>query len=120
MPTANYTIVGSNAVEFGTDGAGATGLGVITSCTRKDGGDKLEIKDRQGNVYIVIYFNAKGECELEVIYDSTLTVPDRGDSMMIGGSVTCLVDEVEHKWSNEKERSMIIRATKYTQLNLGA
>lgn len=114
----NYTVVGDDDVEFSSDGAGYTAIGVIVSATRKLGGDKLEIKDRQGNVYAVVYFNEKNECEIEVIFETGVSVPERGDAIDVCGVTDVLVDEVEHMWENEKERMLKIRGTKYNQITV--
>lgn len=115
MPT-NYLVVGSDDIEFSSDGAGYTGIGVIVNASRKDGGDKLELKDRQGNVFAVVYFNDKNECEFESIFDSSVTIPVRGDAISVCGKTNVLVDEIEHKWENEKERMLTIRGTRYAHL----
>lgn len=57
-------------ITFGTSNVGYTAIGTIVSATHKHGGDKLEIKGRQGGVIIVIYFNDKDECEIDVIFDA--------------------------------------------------
>ena len=116
----NYLIVGTAGadIEFGTTGAEYTGIGTIVSASNKLGGDKLEIKGRDGGVIIVIYFNEKNECEIEVIFDSGNTIPERGDAIDLCGITDPLVDEVEHVWANEKERMLKIRATRYENLTL--
>lgn len=116
----NYLIVGTGDIGFGTDSAGYTGIGVIISATRKDGGDKLEIKDRQGNVFIVVYFNAKNECEIEVLFDEETTIPERGDALSLCGLTNVLCDDIEHKWSAGAERKFTIRGTRYAHLTPGA
>jgi hypothetical protein len=117
MPV-NYTIVGDQDIEFGTDGVGYTAIGVIVSASRKLGGDKLEIKDREGNVYAVVYFNEKNECEIEAIFDAGVTIPDRGAAIDVCGVIDVLVDEVEHVWENEKERMLKIRGIKYSRISV--
>lgn len=116
----NYTVVGDDDVEFGTAGVGYSAIGVIVSASRKEGGDKLEIKDREGRVYVVIYFNDKDECEIEVIFETGVTVPSRGDAIDVCGVVDVLVDEIEHVWENEKERMLKIRGTKYAGITVGS
>lgn len=116
MPS-NYLIKGTaTAPEFSTDGAGYTGIGVIVSADRKDGSDKLEIKDRQGNVVIVVYFNKKNECSIDVIFSSTTTLPVIGDFLSLCGLTNVLCDEINHKWENEKERMLNLKATRYEYL----
>ena len=120
MPSpANYRILGNQNVEFGTESVGGAGIGVILSASRKDSGDKLEIKDTNGNVFIVICFNDKGECEIKVIFDSTVTLPVRGDTLDICGVVGTLVDEIDHDWDNGRERQVTIRSTFYAHLVAG-
>lgn len=116
---ANYKIVGTGDIEFGTSAAASDDVGVIVSASRKDGGDKLEIKDDNGNVYIVVYFNDKGECEIKAIFDTGTSIPARGDTLDICGLTATLVDEIDHDWENEKERMLTIRSTFYAHLTVG-
>jgi hypothetical protein len=117
----NYLIVGAGGanVHFGTGTVGYTGIGVIVSSDRQDGGDKLELKDRQGNVFAVIYFNANNQCSIDVIFDSTVDIPERGDAIDVCGLVGVLVDDVKHKWEREKERMLTITGTRYPLVDLG-
>lgn len=107
----NYTIIGSNQVKFGTKDL-VTGFGTILSCKRKRGGDKVELKDEEGRVFCVIYFNDKDECEFNAIFSTDVDLPERGDTVTIAG-IACLVDDFDVAWENEKERQLTIRATRY-------
>jgi hypothetical protein len=110
----NYLIVGDDRdVVFGTEDVGYAGIGTIVSASHKHGGDKLEIKGRSGGVICVIYFNEKDECEIEAIFDSTITLPARGDTLSLCGLTLALCEEWEKKWENEKECILTIRATRY-------
>lgn len=115
MPSS-FKVVGDSDIEFGTDGVGYTGIGVIVDADRKDGGDKVEIRDRKGNVIAVVYFNDKSECEINVLFETGVTIPARGDDIDICGLIDVLVDEVQHKWANDKERMLGIRGTKYANI----
>lgn len=105
-------------ITFGTGDVGYTAIGTIVSATKKLGGDKLEIKGRQGGVIIVIYFNEKNECEIQVIFDSEATLPERGDALSVCGLTNVLCDEVETKWENERETMLNIRGTRYENVAL--
>jgi hypothetical protein len=108
----NYRVVGSNTVVFGTAGL-VTGYGTIVSCKRKHGGDKLELKDEEGRVFCVIYFNDKDECEFTAIFKTDVTLPARGDALSIASLANCRLDDFDIEWQNEKERMLTIRATRY-------
>ncbi len=114
----NYLVIGSGNPEFGTDGVGYTAIGVITGAERDDSGDKLELKDRQGNVIAVIYYNDKNECSIDVIFDADATLPVRGDAINVCGLTGVLVDSLTHKWENEKNRMLSIKGTRYANLTL--
>jgi hypothetical protein len=113
---SSYLIVGSADIEFSTDGAGYTAIGIIVSASRKDGGDKLEIKDRKGNVVAAVYFNAKNECEIDVIFETDTVLPTRGALLSLCGLTNVICDEIDHKWEQEKERMITIRGTRYEAL----
>lgn len=115
---SNFLIVGTAGAnfEFGTDGAGYTAIGTIVDAKRSDDGDKLELKDRKGAVFVVIYFNDKNECSINVIFDSTVDLPVRGDALSLCELTDVLCDKIEHVWSNEKERMVTITATRYDGL----
>ena len=113
---SNFLIVGSAGagVEMGTDGVGYTAIGTIVGANRSDEGDILELKDRKGSVFAVIYFNDKNECSIDVIFDSTVTIPVRGDALDLCGLVDVLCKTIRHVWANEKERMLTIEATRYS------
>ncbi|MGC3991695.1 MAG: hypothetical protein QM796_18790 [Chthoniobacteraceae bacterium] len=117
MSTTTYNIVGSGNIQFGTGELGTT-YGVIVSASNKLGGDKLELKDEHGNVFVVVYFNDKNECEIQVIFDSGTALPVRGDNVSLAGLTDVLVDEVTQNWANEKEQQATIRGTKYAHLTV--
>lgn len=114
----NYLIVGTAGadIEFGTGEVGYTAIGTIVSGGHDHGGDKLEIKGRQGGVIAVVYFNDKDECEIEVIFDSSASLPERGDSLSLCGLANVLCDGWKKAWENEKECMLTIRATRYDNL----
>ena len=105
-------------VKMGTAGYGYSGIGTIVSGGRTDTGDILEIKDRYGNVVAKIYFNERNECTFDAIFDSTVDIPVRSDSINIAGLTAVLVDQVDHKWEQGKERMLTIKATKHENLAL--
>jgi hypothetical protein len=104
-------IKGNNTIVWGAGDAGS--LGKIQSGSRKLGGDKVELLDDDGEVFSAIYFNDKNECEFEAVFLSTVTLPERGDTITIGGVANALVDDLEEKWANNNAKMFTIRATKY-------
>lgn len=112
----NYRIQGTGAIAFGTEDVGYTDVGVIQSASNQLGGDKLELKNRKGNVFLVVYFNEKNECELKAIFDTGFTLPARGDAIAILDLTNVLVDDVTLNYENEKEAGITIKATRYEAL----
>lgn len=112
-----YRVVGTTSgagdIEFGTTGAGYFSVGEIQSASLKQGGEKLELKSRNGNTFCVIYFNSKGECSITAIWDNDYADPARGDAISLCGLANVLVEDVTHNWSAGKERSITINAIKY-------
>ena len=108
------TIVGNNTITWGA-GAGAS-MGKVQSATQKRGGDKVELLDENGEVFCVIYFNDKDECEFTAIFLSTVTLPARGSTITIGGVAACRVDDYEVMWENTNAKKFTIRATKYANI----
>jgi hypothetical protein len=104
-------IKGNQLITWGA--GGASNMGKVQSATRKRGGDKVELLDENGEVFCVIYFNDKNECEFEAIFLSSVNLPERGDTITIGGIVNALVDDFDEKWSNTNAKMFTIRATKY-------
>lgn len=107
-------IKGNNLISWGS--GDAAGLGVVQSASTKLGGEKVELYDEDGDTFCVIYFDDKDECEFEAIMQSSVTLPDRGDTISIGGVVAALVDDVELRWANRDAQRVMIRATKYRNL----
>src|SRR4051812_47154333 len=99
---SNYLIVGTGGanVEMGTTGAGYSGIGTIISADREDGGEELELKNRYGNTFAIIFFNDRDECSIDVIFKSDLTIPVRGDSLSLCGLTGVLCKKITHKWEN--------------------
>lgn len=104
-------IKGNNTITWGA-GSVST-MGKIQSGTKKLGGDKVELLDENGEVFCVVYFNDKNECEFEAIFLSSVVLPARGDQITIAGVVNALVDDIEEKWANNNAKMFTIRATKY-------
>lgn len=117
MPNT-YRVVGSTNgagdVEFGTEGAGYSTIGQVQSASRKTGGEQLELKTRNGNVFCVIFFNEKGECSITAIWDNDYADPVRGDAIDLCGLEDVLVMDVTHNWNIGRERSITINATKFS------
>jgi len=117
--STHITIKGNNLITWGSKDVGTT-FGIVTAGGRKHTGDIAEIKDEDGNVIATIYFNEKDECEVTAIYQTSITLPERGDSITICGVLTALVAEWEFKWESGKEMMYTLRATKYKWLVLGS
>ena len=117
---SNYLLkgtAGANAV-IGTADAGYSAIGTIISAERKNGSKVLEIEDRYGNVVVVIYFDYRGECSIDVIFDSTVTLPVQGDAISLCGVTNALCMETTLKWDNKREKMVNIKATLFANLAL--
>jgi hypothetical protein len=112
----NYRIQGTGAIAFGTEDVGYEDVGVVQSASDNLTGDKLELKNRKGNVFLVVYFNDQNQCQLKAIFDTTFELPARGDSISLMGLANVLVDDVEKNYENEKEAGLTIKATRYEAL----
>jgi len=108
------TIVGDNTITWGA-GEGAN-MGKVQSATRKHGGEKVELKDENGETFCVIYFDHKDECEFTAIFNSDVTLPSRGDQITIGGVTGARVDDYDVMWENSNAKKFTIRATKYANI----
>lgn len=103
-------IKGNITITWGTGDAG--GEGKVQSASKKTGSEKIELKDENGETFSVIYFDEKKQCEFTAIV-LTGTLPAIGDTITIGGTTNCLVDEVDENWANNNAKMMTVRATKY-------
>lgn len=104
-------IKGNSTITWGA-GTGAA-LGKVQSASKKTGSDKIELLDENGEVFTVVYFNEKKECQFEAIALSAATLPAIGDTITIGGVSSCLVDSIEEKWDNKTAKMFTVTATKY-------
>jgi hypothetical protein len=106
-------IASGSTVKWGTTGTGPDSYGKIQRTSRKRTAERTKLLDENGETLTAVYFDAKDQCEIEVLLLSG-TPPARGASITIAG-LACLVDEVETKWANNNAKMLTIRATKYTQ-----
>lgn len=106
-------IKGNNQVTWGASTGGPSGFGKIQSASRKHGGEKVELKDDNGETFCVIYFDDKDACEFKAILQGSVNPPARGDAITIGGVANALVDDFDIDWENTTAKMITIRATKY-------
>ena len=109
-----YRIVGTGNIEMGTTGVGYTAVGQIQSSTKKTGGAMIELKTRKGNTFMVVFFDEKKECSLKAIWDSTFTLPARGDAIALCGLTSVLVLDITEDWNTGKEKGISINATQFS------
>lgn len=113
----NYTIVGDGDIEFGAGGATAVAVGQVQSASHQSGGEELALKDEDGNTFLIIFFDDKGECELEAIWDTGYALPARGDIIAICEEASAIVKTVTKKWSEGKEVRITIKAVAHLYVN---
>lgn len=110
---ANYTLIGDGDIVFGTTEVGYTTIGEIQSGGQKKGGDMLELKNRYGNTFVVIFFNEADECTIEAIFDTDYTLPARGDLIDIMSLEDVIVLDWELKWEQGKEKRVSLTCKKW-------
>jgi hypothetical protein len=108
-------IKGNNLVTWGA-GVVTGNWGKIQTASRKHGGEKVELKDENGETFCVIYFDDKDGCEFKAIFQSNIVLPTRGDLISIGGVVNALVDDFDVDWENTNAKMLTLRATKYANI----
>jgi hypothetical protein len=114
---ADPNIVGTpNDIIWGTNGTYAVGL--IKSCRKQNGGDKREIRDNNGKVVVVVYFNDNGEVELVMLAQVSIDLPARGTPITIAG-LACLTESAEENWRNEQEKEVTLKAHRYPYVVVG-
>lgn len=118
MPVANYTIVGDGDIGFGAEDVNFTAAGEVQSASTKNTGQKLELKNKHGNTFCVVYFDENNQGQIEVIWDQTYTIPERGDTIDAMGITDFLVDEVEKKWEQGKEAKLVITITNHPHVTI--
>lgn len=117
---SNFLIVGTAGADavIGTEDAGYSAIGTIIDAERKDGSKQLLIPDRYGNTVAIVYFDFQNKCTINVIFDSTVTLPDIGDALSLCGLTDVLVDNIGLKWATEKEKMVTIEATRFANLTV--
>lgn len=108
-----HKIKGNNLVSIGAAGTVSGTWGKIQSASRKHGGEKLELKDENGETFCTIWFDDKDACEFKAIFQSNIILPTRGDAITIGGVVGAYIDDFDIDWENTAAKMLTIRATKY-------
>lgn len=76
----NQTLIGGTSILYGLCEI-TTAFGEVESCTLSDECDEQEFKNCKGNTKMVLLTNERYELDLEVIFDSTIGLPDRGDAV---------------------------------------
>lgn len=112
MP-ANYTIIGDGTIGFGANAVAFTAAGEVQSASSKNTGDKLELKNKHGNTFAVVYFNEHNQGQIDVIWNTTYTPPARGAVISAMGITQFLVDDVEKKWEQGKETKLTLSITNH-------
>ena len=105
------TIVGPNAVVWGTAGVYASGL--ITSASKLKTANKRLILDNNGGTVTIVYFDKRNECEFSMIVETAAPDLDIGDQIAIGGVANCRVDNCREEWRNDQEKMFTVNATAY-------
>lgn len=105
------TIKGNNTILWGSGGLRASGLISRGRVSRTS--DKSFVLDNNGFTSAVIYFNHRNETEFEAVVETALPEIAIGDPIEVGGIASCLVDDIEIMWENNRERKYRISATAY-------
>ncbi|WP_043585368.1 hypothetical protein [Geminisphaera colitermitum] len=111
MPN-NPTIKGDNTVLWGT--GGYYGSAIITTGNRKRSADKAEIRDNNGYVVAVIYYNQNRQASFEMIVQTAAPTLEPGTVITLGAdNLKFMVDDVDEKWAQIDVRKYSINATAY-------
>lgn len=105
------TIKGNNTILWGSGGLRSSGL--IARGRKQRTADKAVVLDNNGYVVTVIYFNHRHETEFEAVVETALPEIAIGDAIEVGGVASCLVDDIEVMWENNRERKYRVTATAY-------
>jgi len=119
MSAGSPIIKGDNTVVFGSGGVYTTGI-IVTTASNKLDGDMLEIKDNNGFVVAVIFYNDKNELSFEMIVQTTAPTLKRGDVITIAGVATAIVKDTELKYTQDNVQKFAVNATSYAGLTLGS
>ena len=113
MPATTPTINGKTAL-WGMDGAVFTG--VITSFSKDDDSDEGEILDNNGYRIGSITYNQKSTFSLEILIESTTTLPSVGDLVTIDTIANCIVMTVGKAYGQKDWRKFKFTAKNFINL----
>jgi hypothetical protein len=107
MPTYKFGCVGDTNLEDGT-------YGLLQSFNKNQTGDEHIAKDADGNTAAVELNDDRVEITAEYLLDTTLTLPVRGDTIIIGATDKYLVTEVGEPESNSDFKKGTITLKRWT------
>lgn len=116
MSDSSVKFTGNRKVVWGTNGLYREGV-IVSSASDQRTSDKEEIKDNDGNVVVVVFFNMQNQTSVSAICneDDANNLPEMGDIVEICGK-ECVVNDVKLDWTQGSSAKFSISATKYDQL----
>lgn len=117
MSDSSVKYTGNRKVVWGTNGLYREGV-IVSSASDQRTADKEEIKDNDGNVVGVVFFNHQNQVSVSAICNASdaETLPEMGDIVEICGK-ECVVNDVKLDWNQGASAKFTISATKYDNLS---
>ena len=117
MSDSSVKFTGNRKVVWGTNGLFREGI-IVSSASDQRTSDKEEIKDNDGNVVCIVFFNMQNQTSISAICnsDDAESLPELGDIVEICGK-ECVVNDVKLDWNQGASAKFSITATKYDNLS---
>lgn len=109
------------SVYWGTSAVAPTGIGTITQdLSISEEGETKEIKNSDGNTAEVVMFDEKTVASFTIMMESTVALPDRGDTVSFGPSAAIkgVITKVSKAYKAGEEAYVTIEATKWAAISL--
>lgn len=111
------TVSGLTTARWGTDGAGTTTLGIVTSARRRKNSKKGYVPNTDGETQAEVHFDQSDEVSCEVIALDAAALPATGDQFTMAG-VTGVVQDCEEAWRTDGFVVFNINVTKFQAMTL--
>jgi len=109
------TIKGDTTVIWGTGGVTVTTVtGYLVSVRDGLTGEMVEVADNNGFTVAVVLFNAKDECELQLIVQTSFPSLTRGTVITVGSLTNVVVLEVEKMWEQKGVAKYTVKGTAWS------
>ena len=100
-------------VVWGTSAAGTLSHGKILSADKKNGSKMAEQEDEDGETYSVIFYDQTTEATIEVLCNTSATLPEPGDALTVVGVTDMLVIDAAFKWAAGQTKKLSLTLKKW-------